>query len=799
MSVYAPQVGCDEVVKDKFWQEFDMVVMSIPQSEEIYIGGDFNGHVGRANVGYERIHGGWGFGQRNREGETLLEAASAFDLAIANTFFQKLDQHLITYKSGPHSTQIDYFLLRRNSFSTAKDCKVIPGEPLVSQHRLMLLKICIKLKTAISRPKPLPKTKWINHFVFGRGFGPHSTQIDYFLLRRNSFSTAKDCKVIPGEPLVSQHRLMLLKICIKLKTAISRPKPLPKTKWFMLEKKECADEFQKRVTEKMIDMEDDIRKKSANECWNEMASCVRSVATNVFGESKGKRMIDKDTWWWNEEVQRALKEKKDAFKDWKSVDICNPIMREEKRKVYNESKKQAKKAVAIARGKVQDNLYKSLETPQGQKQLYRLAKAREINGRDITKIKCIKDESGKVLTADEDIKGRWKMYFEKLMNEENDWSKEIEEVPRNLGMIRKVSIDEVRKAVMSMKNGRAVGPDGIPSEVWKFLKEDGCKWLTLFFNKLLQEEIIPDEWCNSTLVPIYKNKGDAQECNNYRGIKLMSHSMKIWEKVIERRIREECEVTQNQFGFMPGRGTTDAIFALRQLCEKFKHAHKNLHMVFIDLEKAYDRVPRKVLWWALRKKNLPEKYVRIVCSMYESASTHVRSEAGLTDKFSVAVGLHQGSALSPFLFLLVLDALTAEIQGEAPWCMLFADDIVLVGEDAAGVQSRLEQWRERLEKVGLKISRTKTEHLYCDFGGPSNFSPIALNGVSLPVCSDFKYLGSLIQSDGEIDRDVNNRINAGWMKWRQVSGTTCDPKMPLKLKGKIYKTVIRPVVNEKDE
>ncbi|XP_075990214.1 uncharacterized protein LOC142985856 [Anticarsia gemmatalis] len=440
-------------------------------SEEIYIGGDFNGHVGRANVGYERIHGGWGFGQRNREGETLLEAASAFDLAIANTFFQKLDQHLITYKSGPHSTQIDYFLLRRNSFSTAKDCKVIPGKPLVSQHRLMLLKVCIKLKTAKSRPKPLQKTKW-----------------------------------------------------------------------FMLEKKECADEFQKRVTEKMIGMEDGIRKKSANECWNEMTSCVRSVGKNVFGESKGKGMIDKDTWWWNEEVQRALKEKKDAFKDWKSVDICNPIMREEKRQVYNESKKQAKKAVAIARGKVQDNLYKSLETPQGQKQLYRLAKAREMNGRDIRKIKCIKDESGKVLTADEDIKGRWKMYFEKLMNEENDWSKEAEEVPMNLGMIREVNIDEVRKAVMSMKNGRAVGPDGIPSEVWKFLKEDGCKWLTLFFNMLLQEEIIPDEWCNSTLVPIYKNKGDAQECYNYRGIKLMSHSMKIWEKVIEKGIREECEM-----------------------------------------------------------------------------------------------------------------------------------------------------------------------------------------------------------------------------------------------------------------
>lgn len=274
----------------------------------------------------------------------------------------------------------------------------------------------------------------------------------------------------------------------------------------------------------------------------------------------------------------------------------------------------------------------------------------------------------------------------------------------------------------------------------------------------------------------------------------MSHSMKVWEKIIARRLTQECEVSQNQFGFMPGRGTTDAIFALRILCEKYRRAHKNLHMVFVDLEKAYDRVPREVLWWAMKVKRVPEKYIQLVRAMYSRASTHVRSVAGVTDKFNVAVGLHQGSALSPYLFLLVMDALTSDIQEEAPWCMLFADDIVLVGEDALEVQSRLGKWRERLENVGLKISRTKTEDLFCDFGGPSSFSPIALNGVSLPVCSDFRYLGSLIQNDGEIDRDVKKRMNAGWMKWRQVSGTTCDPRMPLKLKGKIYKTIIRPVV-----
>jgi hypothetical protein len=113
--------------------------------------------------------------------------------------------------------------------------------------------------------------------------------------------------------------------------------------------------------------------------------------------------------------------------------------------------------------------------------------------------------------------------------------------------------------------------------------------------------------------------------------------------------------------------------------------------------------------------------------------------------------LHQGSDLSPYLFLLVMDALTSDIQEKAPWCMLFADDIMLVGEDEHEVQSRLEEWRKRLESVGLSISRFKTEQLFCDSGGTSRFFHIALDTVPLQTCSDFWYVGSLVINDGEID------------------------------------------------
>jgi hypothetical protein len=108
-----------------------------------------------------------------------------------------------------------------------------------------------------------------------------------------------------------------------------------------------------------------------------------------------------------------------------------------------------------------------------------------------------------------------------------------------------------------------------------------------------------DEWRWNILVPIFKNKGDVHSCTNYRGIKLISHTMKLWERIIQHRLRGVTNVTENQFGFMPGRSTMEAIFLIRQLMERYKEQKKDLYMVFIDSEKSYDKVPRNVMWWAL--------------------------------------------------------------------------------------------------------------------------------------------------------------------------------------------------------
>jgi hypothetical protein len=119
---------------------------------------------------------------------------------------------------------------------------------------------------------------------------------------------------------------------------------------------------------------------------------------------------------------------------------------------------------------------------------------------------------------------------------------------------------------------------------------------------------------------------------------------------------------------------------IRQLIERCREQKKDLHMVFIDLEKAYDKVPRNVTWWTLQKHKVSTKYITLIKDMYDNVVTSVRTSDGDINDFLINIGLHQGSILSPYLFALVIDEVTRDIQGGIAWCMLFADDVILMDE-----------------------------------------------------------------------------------------------------------------------
>jgi len=336
--------------------------------------------------------------------------------------------------------------------------------------------------------------------------------------------------------------------------------------------------------------------------------------------------------------------------------------------------------------------------------------------------------------------------------------------------------------------------------------------------------------------------------------------MKVLERIIEKKVRNKISIDDMQFGFRPGRGTTDAIFIVRQLQEKFLNKKRDLWMAFVDLEKAFDRVPRKVVWWALRTMGIEEWIVKVIMSMYDGVTTAVKTGGGESEAFTVNVGLHQGSVLSPLLFIIVLEALSKQFKVGLPWELLYADDLVLIAETEEELLEKIKRWKHGLEEKGLKVNIGKTKvmlnttksavkkdtgkypcsvcrkgvgrnsiqcincktwvHKRCsevkgklkditDFkcmrcmNTPKNDESkknITLDqDVVLDCVTEFCYLGDMLGCGGGAGNSSRVRVSCAWKKFRELSPILTRRGASLRLKGKIYCACVRSVMTYSTE
>ncbi|KAK3530550.1 hypothetical protein QTP86_027914 [Hemibagrus guttatus] len=237
VSGYAPQVGCELEEKERFWSELYEVIESIPMGERVVIGADFNGHVGEGNTGDEEVMGKFGVKERNLEGQMVVDFAKRMDMAVVNTYFQKREEHRVTYKSGGRSIQK-------------------------------------KKRSEIEK----------------------------------------------------------------------------KTKWWKLKKEECCEEFRQKLRQALggqVVLPDD---------WESTVEVIRETGRKVLVVSSGIRKEDKETWWWNEEVQDSIQRKRLAKKKW-DMDRT-----EENRQEYKELKRRVKREVSEVKQKAYDKLYTMLDT-----------------------------------------------------------------------------------------------------------------------------------------------------------------------------------------------------------------------------------------------------------------------------------------------------------------------------------------------------------------------------------------------------------------------------------------------------
>ncbi len=316
ISAYAPQVGCEMEEKEDFWSKLDEVVVRIPKEERVVIGADFNGHVGEGNRGDEELMARYGIKERNVEGQMVVDFAKRMEMAVINTYFKKNEEHRVTYKSGGRCTQVAYVLCKRCNLKEIKDCKVVAGDCVARQHRMVVCRMTLEVK------------------------------------RRKRVRTE------------------------------------PRLKWWKLKEEDCCVNF-REVRQALGGGEELLND------WATTAEVVRETARKVLGMTSGQRKEDKEAWWWNEEVQESIRRKKLAKKNW------NSQRDEESSQKYKEMWHKAKKEVAKAKEKAYDKLYEKLNTEEGEKDLYRLARQRDRAGKDVLQVRVIKDPVGNVLTSEE--------------------------------------------------------------------------------------------------------------------------------------------------------------------------------------------------------------------------------------------------------------------------------------------------------------------------------------------------------------------------------------------------------------
>jgi hypothetical protein len=201
-----------------------------------------------------------------------------------------------------------------------------------------------------------------------------------------------DCKVRPEESVAPQHNLVVADFRFRIRTHRDKQAKIARTKWWELNG-ETSEVFKGRVFVEGAWSEED-----ANNMWVKMATCIRKVASEVFGVTKGSRGELKETWWWTEDVQKAIKEKKECYRslfhDRSAVNIER----------YKDAKKTAKRAVSEAKGRVYDDLYQRLSTKEGENDVYKMARIWERTTRDLNQVKYIKDEMDQLLVKGQDIK-----------------------------------------------------------------------------------------------------------------------------------------------------------------------------------------------------------------------------------------------------------------------------------------------------------------------------------------------------------------------------------------------------------
>ena len=658
----------------------------------------------------------------------------------------------------------------------------------------------------------------LNELVIGGSIFPHKrihaatwrspdhvteNQIDHICISRKFRRSCQDVRVMRGADVPSDHHLLMSTVKLRLKRFHNTRSSRTKYNVGLLRDEDRRTEFCCSVSNK----------------YQLLQELMEDDGADIETQWESRKKV------WIEACAEVLGEKKTQHKEWISNDTISKLEeRKRKKEVLNSSRTRAGRARAqeeytAADREVKKNIKKDkrdfiedlasqAETAAGQgnlREVYQVT--RKLAGKFQQSDKPVKDKAGNCLTTAEEQLKRWAEHFSELLNRpppvaSPDIPPAEEDLPISCD---KPSQMEIRQAIMHLKNGKAAGPDNVPAEAIKADVETATAMLDSLFTNIWEQEQLPAQWKEGILIKLPK-KGDLCQCNNYRGIMLLSVPGKVLNRILLERMKEAIDpmLRDQQAGFRRNRSCADQIASLRIIVEQSMEWNSSLYINFIDYEKAFDSVDRETLWKLLRHYGVPEKLVSLIRCTYQGMSCRVSHSGQLSEDFEVKTGVRQGCLLSPFLFLLVIDWImkssTAGRRNGIQWTLLsqlddldFADDLALLSHSRNQMQDKTTLLETTSATTGLKINRKKTEVM--KLNTTANTPPITVGGGEpIQEVESFIYLGSVVDKKGGTDQDVTARIGKARTAFVMLKKLWASRQIGEKTKLRIFNSNVKSVL-----
>lgn len=630
------------------------------------------------------------------------------------------------------------------------------GEDVVNGSGEMLIEFCkqyeLKILNSFYSHKDIHKYTWERPSLNQKSI------IDFFITRQRSGLRCHDCRVKRGANCGSDHYLLTSNIVWPYATRGSQKRNdreesesiTKKYKLHLLKQQSIKELYHRRLEEKLMKCE---MKDNVEEEYENLKECLKSTAFEVLGIEQ-PRKTKQTPQWLTEEINDMIEVKNRAYDVWladktpqnrNNYQTRNRELRREIKKQKNEMWEQ--QCIRV------ENLIGGAQTTEV--------------WRCITNLK--KNQNNKIPDNTISIEN-WKNHYVQLLTESRSQYKYERQVSVDDELTPNLQItnENTRSALYGMKSGRAPGPGNIPVELLKAGGPILIERITKLISNCCQQIKIPSEWKTAHLVSIFK-KGNRKDPNCYRGLSVICTFSRLFGKVIHEQIRIDIghEIGEDQSGFRSGRSCTDNLFILQQLIEKKIAVGEEVHMAFVDLEKAYDNVPRMKLWEALQNLKINKHLLLIIQESYNDNKGQIKIGNQVSSSFMVTKGLRQGCSMSPLLFNLYVEAALRQwkrnvggmgvpIGEDTLFSLSFADDQVILAQDAYDLEFMMRRLYNEYEKWGLQVSLSKTEYLVAN--SEANFQVLINDQTMIKQVDRFKYLGAYINKNGLGECEIRQRI-----------------------------------------